>query len=395
MLRGTPFHTRTAPLNQAQAWRRWAGYLAAGAYELSHEREYWAVRNSAALFDISPLYKYLITGPDAARLLNRVVTRDVTKCAVGQVLYTPWCDAAGKVLDDGTLARLDEQAFRLTAADPNLRWLHQNAAGLKVEIKDVSDTTAALALQGPRSREILQQASPADLAQLKYFRLTRTTVRDVPVTLSRTGYTGDLGYELWTEAAHAERLWDALIAAGRPFGITPAGILALDVARVEAGLLLLEVDYQSARHALIEAQKSTPYELGLGWAVALDKGSFVGRAALAAEQARGPNWQFVGLDVEWENLERLYAAEGLPPQLPAVTQRTSVPVAALGRQVGYATSLAWSPLLKQFMALAHLESAHARPGNLVMVEVTIQHQRRYTPARVVPLPFFNPERKKA
>ncbi len=395
MLRGTPFHTRTAPLNQAQAWRRWAGYLAAGAYELSHEREYWAVRNSAALFDISPLYKYLITGPDAARLLNRVVTRDVTKCAVGQVLYTPWCDAAGKVLDDGTLARLDEQTFRLTAADPNLRWLHQNAAGLKVEIKDVSDTTAALALQGPRSREILQQASPADLAQLKYFRLTRTTVRDVPVTLSRTGYTGDLGYELWTEAAHAERLWDALIAAGRPFGITPAGILALDVARVEAGLLLLEVDYQSARHALIEAQKSTPYELGLGWAVALDKGSFVGRAALAAEQARGPNWQFVGLDVEWENLERLYAAEGLPPQLPAVTQRTSVPVAALGRQVGYATSLAWSPLLKQFMALAHLESAHARPGNLVMVEVTIQHQRRYTPARVVPLPFFNPERKKA
>ena len=367
MLRGTPFHTRTAPLNQAQAWRRWAGYLAAGAYELSHEREYWAVRNSAALFDISPLYKYLITGPDAARLLNRVVTRDVTKCAVGQVLYTPWCDAAGKVLDDGTLARLDEQAFRLTAADPNLRWLHQNAAGLKVEIKDVSDTTAALALQGPRSREILQQASPADLAQLKYFRLTRTTVRDVPVTLSRTGYTGDLGYELWTEAAHAERLWDALIAAGRPFGITPAGILALDVARVEAGLLLLEVDYQSARHALIEAQKSTPYELGLGWAVALDKGSFVGRAALAAEQARGPNWQFVGLDVEWETLERLYAAEGLPPPLPAVPQRTSVPVAALGRQVGY----------------------------LVMVEVTIQHQRRYTPARVVPLPFFNPERKKA
>ncbi|MBL8057562.1 MAG: aminomethyltransferase family protein [Anaerolineales bacterium] len=394
MLRGTPFHTRTAPLNQTQSWRRWAGCLAAGSYELSPEREYWAVRNSAALFDISPLYKYLITGPDAARLLNRVVTRDVGRCAVGQVLYTPWCDAAGKVLDDGTLARLDEQTYRLTAADPNLRWLSQNAAGLQVTITDISASTAALALQGPFSREILAQIAPPEVRQLKYFRLIQTTVGGVPAAVSRTGYTGDLGYEIWTEAGHAERLWDALLAAGRPYGLAPAGILALDIARVEAGLLLLEVDYQSARHALIEAQKSSPYELGLGWAVALDKGGFVGRAALQAEQARGPAWQFVGLAVEWDNLERLYAAEGLPPQLPAVTQRTSVPVAALGQQVGYATSLVWSPLLKQFIALAHLESARAQPDSLVMLEVTVQHHRRYTPARVVKLPFFDPERKR-
>mgnify|MGYP000321370404 CR=1 FL=1 len=395
MLRGTPFHTRTAPLCQAQNWRRWAGSLVAGSYELSHEREYWAVRDSAALFDISPLYKYLITGRDAARLLDRVVTRRVSQCAVGQVLYTPWCDEAGKVIDDGTVARLDETTYRLTSADPNLRWLHLNARGLSVEIVDVSERTAALALQGPLARRILQQVSPADFDRLKYFRLAHTTVRDVPVTISRTGYTGDLGYELWTDAAHAERLWDALMDAGRGYGMTPAGILALDVARVEAGLLLIEVDYQSARHALTEAETSTPYELGLGWTVALDKGNFVGRKALQAEQARGPAWQFVGLEVEWKSLERLYAEAGLPPQLPAATLRASVPVASLGRQIGYATSLAWSPLLKKYMALAHLEAAHARPDNLVMLEVTVQHRRRYAPARVVTLPFFNPERKRA
>ncbi len=395
MLPGTPFHSRTAPLNQGQNWRRWAGYLAASAYDLSPEREYWAVRNTAALFDVSPLYKYLISGPDAARLLDRIVTRRIDRCAIGQVLYTPWCDEAGKVIDDGTVARLDEQTFRLTSADPNLRWLHQNAVGQRVTIRDVSASTAALALQGPHARLILQQVSPADFDQLKYFRLTHTRIDDIPVTITRTGYTGDLGYELWADAADAERLWDALRRAGQGYGLTPAGILALDVARVEAGLLLIEVDYQSARHALIEAQRSSPLELGLGWTVALDKGAFIGRRALAAEQARGPAWQFVGLEVEWKGLERLYAAEGLPPQLPATTVRASVPVAAQGRQVGYATSLTWSPLLKKLLALAHLESGSAQLGNLVMLEVTVQHQRRYAPARVVKTPFFDPERKKA
>ncbi|MBP7691103.1 MAG: aminomethyltransferase family protein [Anaerolineales bacterium] len=395
MLRGTPFHSRTAPLNQSQSWRRWSGYLAAGAYELSAEREYWAVRNAAALFDVSPLHKYLITGRDAARLLNHVVTRDLARCAVGQVLYTPWCDEAGKVLDDGTVARLDEHSFRLTSAEPNGRWLEQNAAGLRVEIRDVSDSTAALALQGPLARAVLKSVTPAEVDALRYFRLVHTTLGGRPVTLTRTGYTGDLGYEVWTDAAHAEAVWDALLTAGQPYGITPAGILALDIARVEAGLLLLEVDYQSARHALIETQKSTPYELGLGWTVALAKGPFIGRAALAAEHARGPAWQFVGLAVEWKGLERLYAEAGLPPQLPALTQRTSVPVAALGRQVGYATSLVWSPLLKQYLALAHLERASAQVGGLVMLEVTVEHQRRYAPARVVKLPFYDPAHKRA
>ena len=395
MLRPTPFHSRTSTLCEAQNWRRWAGYLTAGSYELTHEREYWAIRNSGALFDVSPLYKYLITGPDALRLLNRIVTRDVSKCAVGQVMYTPWCDEAGKVIDDGTISRLDERTFRLTSADPNLRWLHQNAFRLNVHTADVSDTTAALSLQGPNSRAILKRLCDADLDKLKYFRVTSTKIRDIPVQISRTGYTGDLGYEIWVDAKHAEALWDALMEAGHDYGITPAGILALDVARVEAGLLLLEVDYQSARHALIEAQKSSPFEISLGWTVNLDKGNFVGRKALLAEKARGPAWQFVGLEVEWKGLERLYTEVGLPPQLPAITVRASLPVSSVGQQVGYATSSCWSPLLKKYIALAHLETAHAKPGNLVMMEVTVEHKRRYAPARVVALPFFNPERKRA
>ena len=395
MLKGTPFHPRTSTLCEAQNWRRWAGYLTVGSYELTHEREYWAIRNSGALFDVSPLYKYLITGPDTLRLLNRIVTRDVSKCALGQVMYTPWCDEAGKVIDDGTISRLDERTFRLTSADPNLRWLHQNAFRLNVHTADVSDTTAALSLQGPNSRAILKRLCDADLDKLKYFRVTSTKIRDIPVQISRTGYTGDLGYEIWVDAKHAEALWDALMEAGHDYGITPAGILALDVARVEAGLLLIEVDYQSARHALIEAQKSSPFELGLGWTVSFDKGNFVGRKALLAEKARGPAWQFVGLEVEWKGLERLYTEVGLPPQLPAITVRASLPVSSVGQQVGYASSSCWSPLLKKYIALAHPETAHAKPGNLVMLEVTVEHRRRYTPARVMPLPFFNPERKRA
>ena len=267
-LRTTPFHARTGPLSEGQAWRRWAGYVVASSYELSHDREYHAIRNSAALFDVSPLYKYMITGKDAARLLDHVVTRNVGKSKVGQVLYTPWCDNDGKQIDDGTISVLAEQTFRMTSADPTLRWLHLNSSGLDVSIEDVSERTAALSLQGPSSRAILQLAAERDLSALKYFRLTSAKIRGIPVTISRTGYTGDLGYEVWVDAAQAVPLWDAVVEIGTAYGITPAGMLALDVARIEAGLLLIEVDYFSSRHALIEAQKSSPLELGLGWTVA-------------------------------------------------------------------------------------------------------------------------------
>ena len=395
MLKRTPFHNRTAPLVRAQTWRRWAGHQVASAYDPHPDREYAAVRNAAALFDVSPLYKYLISGPDAARLLDRMVTRDVMKCRVGQVLYTPWCDVHGKVIDDGTISRLDDTVFRLTSAEPNVRWLTLNAVGLNVELEEVSERTGALALQGPLSRAILQQLTPVDLGSLKYFRLIHTTLRDLPVTISRTGYTGDLGYEIWVEADHAEPLWDTLIEAGTPYGIVPAGIWALDIARIEAGLIMLDVDYHSAHRAVIEDQKSSPWELNLGWTVNLDKGPSNGRRALAREKERGPAWSFVGVEVDWESFERRFLVYGLPPHLPAIPWRVSTPVYREGDQIGYASSGGWSPLLKRYLALAHIRAPHFEPGTKVQMEVTVEHQRKEVEAVIRPLPFFDPERKRA
>jgi aminomethyltransferase len=393
LLKTTPFHPRTAALCASHAWRRWAGYVVASSYELSHDREYHSIRSSAALFDVSPLYKYLIRGRDAARLLDLVVPRDVARAQVGQVLYTPWCDGAGKVLDDGTVARLDETTFRMTAAEPNLRWLQDNAIGMEVTIEDISEQMAALSLQGPASREILRRLG--DIPALKYFRLAPATLRSIPVTISRTGYTGDLGYEIWADAQHALPLWDALVEAGTPHGIVPAGMLALDVARIEAGLMLIDVDYVPARKALIESQMSSPYELDLGWTVNLKKERFIGRQALAAEAERGPQWRFVGVEVDWTSLERLYAEAGLATRLPPTAWRTSVPIYAGGEQAGYATSGGWSPLLKKYLALAHLRAQWARPGTQLEMEITVEHRRKRATVQVVKKPFFDPERKKA
>lgn len=394
MLKSTPFHPRTAPLIRAQTWRRWSGHQVASAYEPHPDREYAAVRNAAALFDISPLWKYLISGRDAARLLDRMVTRDVTRCQVGQVLYTPWCDARGKVIDDGTISRLDDTSFRLTAAEPNLRWLAMNAVGLEVEIEDISDRMGALALQGPRSRAVLDRLT-RDVNGLGYFRLVETRIRDIPVTVSRTGYTGDLGYELWVDAGQAVGLWDALIESGTGYGITPAGIWALDIARIEAGLVMLDVDYHSSHRALTSEQTSTPFELGLGWTVSRGKGPYNGRAALEAERARGPAWSFVGIEVEWDSLEQLHLAHELPPHLPVIPWRTSIPIYRDGQQIGYASSGCWSPLLKSYLALAHLRAPHGVPGTPVRIELTVEHQRQQADAVVRALPFFNPDRKRA
>ena len=392
MLKTTPFHERTSALCVSHAWRRWAGYIVASSYELTHEREYHVIRAAAALFDVSPLYKYLVRGRDAAKLLDLVVTRNVQKAAVGQVLYTPWCDHAGKVIDDGTVARLDGTTFRMTAAEPNLRWLQDNAAGLDVDINDVSESVAALSLQGPNAWAILESLGAPPL---KYFRMAPATLRGIPVTVSRTGYTGDLGFEIWTEARNALALWDALMDAGRGYGIMPAGMLALDVARIEAGLMLIDVDYVPARKALIDSQVSSPFELDLAWTVSLEKERFIGRDALAAEKARGPSWQFVGIEIEWNSLERLYADVGLATRLPSAAWRMSVPLYAHGEQIGYATSGGWSPLLKKYIALAHLRSPWAAPGTPLEMEITVEHRRKRAAAQVVKKPFFDPPRKRA
>lgn len=396
MERTTPFHPRTGPLmEEGRAYRRWAGYFVASAYDPTHDREYAAIRNAAALVDVSPLWKYRVEGKDAERLLDRVVTRDVKKCKVGQVLYTPWCDSHGKVVDDGTISRLGETTFRMTSADPSLRWLEANALGMDVTITDISPTTAALALQGPRAREVLARAAEGDVAALKYFRVTDAVIAGAKVQVSRTGYTGDLGYEIWIDAADAVTVWDALTRAGVGHGLTPAGIWALDVARIEAGLVMADVDYVSAHKALIPSQLSSPYELNLGWAVALDKGDFVGRDALRREREVGPSWQLVGIDVDWPSFELLFMAVGLPPHLPSVAFRSSVPLYRDDRQIGYCSSGCWSPLLKKYIALAHVEAAFARPGTEVLMETTVEHQRARALARVTALPFFDPERKRS
>jgi len=392
VLKTTPFHERTAALCVSHAWRRWAGHVVASSYELSHEREYHVIRAAAALFDVSPLYKYVVRGRDAAGLLDLIVPRDVVKAEIGQVLYTPWCDHAGKVIDDGTVARLGDNVFRMTSAEPNLRWLEDNARGMGVEITDVSDSIAALSLQGPMAGSILQSLGAP---HLKYFRLAPARLRDIPVEISRTGYTGDLGFEVWMDAANALPVWDALVDAGRAYGIMPAGMLALDIARIEAGLMLIDVDYVPARKALIAAQLSSPFELDLGWTVNLAKERFIGREALAEEKTRGPQWQFVGIELDWNSLERLYADVGLATRLPSAAWRMSVPLYASGEQVGYATSGGWSPLLKKYIALAHLRAPWFAAGTSLEMEVTVEHRRKRASAMVVKKPFFDPPRKKA
>jgi aminomethyltransferase len=313
----------------------------------------------------------------------------------GQVLYTSWCDARGKVIDDGTISRLGEQAYRLTSAEPGLRWLHRNAFGMQVAIEEVSEDLGALALQGPLSRAVLNAVARDPVDALGYFRVMDNRIAGVDIQVSRTGYTGDLGYELWIPADGALAVWDALMAAGCGHGIMPAGIWALDVARIEAGLVMLDVDYHSAVRAVIESQKSTPFELSLDWSVALDKAAYNGRRALVAEKERGPAWRFVGVEVDWDSFEALYAAVDLAPAIPAVAWRASVPIYSGVEQVGYATSGGWSPLLKKYVTLAHLRAPWARPGTQLDMEVTVEHRRKRAAARVVRKPFFDPERKRA
>jgi aminomethyltransferase len=396
---GTAFHPATAPLNRKQQWREWSGYYASSVYADAHDIEYNAIREAAALIDVSPLYKYAVAGPDALRLVDRVITRDATKLAVGQVYYTPWCDEHGKVIDDGTVHHLDDESFRWTAADPQLRWLRQNSAGLDVSVDDLTESIAAVALQGPLSREVLEAATGASFGELRYFRRRAASFKAgrkrVAIDVSRTGYTGDRGYELWVAAEHAVALWEALSAAGRDYGIRPAGMLALDVVRLEAGLILLEVDYTSARHAMNPEQNYSPAELGLGRLVSFDKADFVGRLALERERrAGGPPRRLVGLELDWYDIEELFSAQGLPPAISPVVDRAARPVFVGGRQIGRATSVGWSPILKQAIALASVPPSHEAIGSRLDVEWTVEGRRGRVAGTVVALPFLDLKRKR-
>ena len=392
---GTAFHERTLALCESLNYREWSGYYTVSVYEMHHEHEYNAIRNSAALIDISPLFKYRVTGRDATKFVNRVISRDINKVAVDQVIYCCWCDPQGKVIDDGTITRLGENEYRWTAADPSLRWFQQNALGLEVKIEDISEQVAALALQGPTSGKLLRAVTDAKIENLKYFRVTRGRIAGVPVDISRTGYTGDLGFEIWMPWKDAVKVWDELMSKGRGFDIHPAGMIALDIARVEAGLILIEVDYYSSKKAVIDSQKYSPSEIGLGKLVDFKKENFVGREALVAEAKAGAGRALVGLEINWNEVEALYDKIGMAPQVPSQASRVPVPVYRNGRHIGKATSTTWSPTLKKMIALACVDRAHSANGNTLSMEITVEAVRHNVSATIVPLPFFNPPRKTA
>jgi aminomethyltransferase len=392
---GTAFHERTLALCESLNYREWSGYYTVSVYEMHHEHEYNAIRNSAALIDISPLFKYKVTGRDATKLVNRVISRDINKVAVDQVIYCCWCDPEGKVIDDGTITRLGENEYRWTAADPSLRWFQQNALGLDVKIEDITEQVAALALQGPTSGRLLNAVADADVTNLKYFRVTHGNIAGVPVDISRTGYTGDLGFEIWMPWRDAVKVWDALNSKGKAFDIHPAGMIALDIARIEAGLILIEVDYTSSKKALIDAQSFSPAEIGLGKLVDLKKETFVGREALAREAKKGAARALVGLEINWNEVEALYDKMGMAPQVPSMASRLAVPVYRGGRVVGKATSTTWSPTLKKMIALACVGREHSTVGTTLSIEMTVEAVRHTVSAKIVPMPFFNPARKMA
>jgi len=392
-LKVSPFFERTSKINMSQEWKRWGGYLSATKYDLNHDNEYFAIRTKAGLLDISPLFKYRIKGKDSQIFLNRLVTRNIKICKVGQVMYSPWCDENGKVIDDGTIQRIGKEDFRLTSAEPNLSWLELNSFDMEVTIYDESDKVSALALQGPNSRDIINSISSKSVNNLKFFGMMETDFNGIQVSISRTGYTGDLGYEIWINPIDSIKIWDMLIKYGRNYGITPVGLNALDISRIEASLILLDVDYISSRHALIEDRKSSPYELGLGWTVKLDSGSFIGSNALNNEKNNPSEWEFVGIEILWDELEGLYKKVGLPPDLPHAAWRDSTPLYCNKTQVGYATSGCWSPILKKYIALAHVKSKYSALDTILDFEIKVEHYRHLTSAKIVKTPFYNPKRK--
>ena len=392
-MKPTPFHPRTSELLDSYDWSEWSGWLSANVYDLDRTHEYLAIRTSCGVFDTSPLYKYQIQGFDALKLINRVITQDVSHYSVGKSMYTPWCDDKGKIIDDGLVARVDERSFRMTAAEPTLFWLEDNAVNLDVSIEDITEAYAIMALQGPYSREVLKRLTKADVDGLKYFSLMDIELAGIPITLSRTGYTGDLGYELWVEPDHAVALWDAVFEVGEDFRIRPFGEYALDIARIEAGLLLAKVDFDSSIKVMYEHEKSTPLELGLSWTVKLGKDYFVGQKALIEDKKNGLKWNTIGLEIDLKSLEAIYAKYGMPLYLPYQSWSEAVPVYSRGKQIGKATSGTWSPMLKKYIAIARIKPKYALLGNQVEMEVTVDAERHNAKAKVVKTPFFNPPRK--
>lgn len=392
----SPFHERTAALCHSWSWKQWAGVLSVCRYHTCCLREYQALRHAAGLIDVSPLFKYEIRGPEAGAFLARLVCKDIRNLGPNRVTYTCWTDHGGKLLDDGTVARLGENAYRLTSSEPWLDWMLRASHGYKVTIVDSTEDLAALSLQGPNAREVLRQVCGLPVDKMRFFRIRPTLIDGLEAWVSRTGYTGDLGYEIMVKSSDALTLWDCLMSAGADYGLLPVGLDAMDMTRIEAGFVLQGVDYVSARSCVLDSRKSTPDEAGLGGTVELDGADFIGREAILGERKRKPRWKLVGLEVDWDALEALYDSYDLPPGLPADAWRTAVPIYEAGgrRQLGQATSGTWSPILKKNLALATLDARFAAPGTEVAIEHTVEYCRHTLPARVAERPFYDPPQKR-
>jgi len=399
MIRTSPFHERTNAANETGLWEHWSGYLAATKYQVSEKFEYFAIRNSAGLFDSSPLFKYRIHGSDAERFLSGVLARDIRTCEPGHAQYTVWCDDRGFVVEDGVVLRHAADDYWLTSAEPNLAYFADLAGRHDVEIEDISERYGVLAVQGPSSRAILAGLAPS-VERMPYFGLAKATIGGVPVTISRTGYTGDLGFEIWVEADDAVGVWDTVVEASRGRGVVPIGLTALYMARIEAGLLLLDVDFQSSRFAWTDAHRSTPIELGFGWMfrnLAADDRAFIGRDAMAREIAgRTSRWKLTGLILDWRDFDRIFDAAGLiPPKDHTPIQDEYYVYDDDGKQLGYATSQMYSPMLQRHIALARVPLAMSVPGSRVKLELAVSHRYEYFDAYVARLPLYNPDRRTA
>jgi aminomethyltransferase len=399
MIRTSPFHERTSVANQTGLWSHWVGYLSAAKYQMSEKFEYFAIRNSAALFDSSPLFKYRIHGPDAERLLAGALARDIRTCQTGHGQYTIWCDDRGFVVEDGVVLHIADNEYWLTSAEPNLAYFVNLARGHDVEIEDISERYGVLAVQGPYSRTILATLAPA-VEKLPYFGLTTAKIGGVPVTISRTGYTGDLGFEIWVGADDAVAVWDSVVEASKGRGVIPFGLTALSMARIEAGLLLLDVDFASSRFAWTDAHRSTPIELGLGWMfkdLAANDRAFLGREAIASEIAdKTSRWKLTGLVLDWRDYDRHFDAAGLiPPKDHTPIEEEYYIYDDDLQQLGYATSLMYSPMLQRHIALARVPLSLTAPGSRVKLELAVSHRYEYFDAHVTRLPLYNPDRRTA
>jgi aminomethyltransferase len=379
----TPFHERARALSQLDSFIPWAGYTTVDVFT-SVEQEYFAIRNAATLYDLTPMVKYRVVGRDALAFLNRLVTRDVGKLKPDRVAYCVWCNDAGHLIDDGTIFRLGESEYRICTAERQIDWLLDSSIGFDVQVSEITEHVAALALQGPTSCAVLKDAGLSGVEKLKVFEIGHFTLGAREVTVSRTGFTGDLGYELWMEPADAEANWDALMAAGRSRGIRAIGSQALNIARVEAGFLAPNVDFVSAEHTIRTGRDRSPLELGLGWLVDFNKGHFTGRRALLKEKERGARRQLVGLDIA-----------GSKPAHNALLYSDN----SGKREIGHVSSAIWSPTCKRNIALAMVDAPYFKTGSTVWAEIYLSRElvweRRMSSARVVERPFFAPERRRA